>query len=198
MIRNRMKEFILKVHHWLRLNTLYLGSPPWDSGISPPELIEFIEQSKPGRALDLGCGTGTNLLTLARAGWQVEGVEFALLAYHKAWLNLKALGKGHNIYLADVVEIGFLKHTYDLILDIGCYHGLGKKDREKYHKNVQRLISPGGTFLLYGFLLNQYSQAGIEEAEIDAFSQAFKLVSRQEGTDHGRRPSVWLRFENKQ
>ena len=58
-------------------NLKYLGTPRWDTGISPPELLGFIRASRPGRALDLGCGTGTNLLTLARAGWEVTGVDQA-------------------------------------------------------------------------------------------------------------------------
>ena len=59
---------------WL-FNLWYFQRPPWDSGISPPELMEFIRSSQPGRALDLGCGTGTNIITLAKNGWQVTGVE---------------------------------------------------------------------------------------------------------------------------
>ena len=55
----------------------YFRRPPWDSGITPPELLEYLE-SRPaaGRAIDLGCGTGTNVITMARMGWQVTGVDF--------------------------------------------------------------------------------------------------------------------------
>src|SRR3990172_7902002 len=59
-------------------NLLYLFSePPWDTGISPPELFDYIENHPPGNAIDIGCGTGTNVITLAQAGWQVTGVDFA-------------------------------------------------------------------------------------------------------------------------
>ena len=56
-----------------------LGFKPWDSGIPPPELVELIEGPnalRPERALDIGCGTGTNCKYLLDHGWEVTGVDF--------------------------------------------------------------------------------------------------------------------------
>lgn len=178
----------------MQFNSRYLGHPPWDSGISPPELKTFMRQTKAGRALDLGCGTGTNLLTLAQAGWQAEGVEYALIAYRKARRRLRPFGNNARVYLGSVVEIDYLSRPYDLILDIGCYHSLSAPEKEKYRENVLRLLAPGGSILIYGFLMTTGSQTGIEEAEIDRFAQELKIVERQDGFDHGRRPSVWMSF----
>ena len=50
-------------------NVAYLfGKMPWDTGVTPPELRAVVEngQVQPDRALDLGCGTGTNVLRLRR------------------------------------------------------------------------------------------------------------------------------------
>lgn len=44
------------------------GRPPWDSGVTPPELVAVVEGDNAlqrGRALELGCGTGTNAVYLA-------------------------------------------------------------------------------------------------------------------------------------
>lgn len=59
----------------------------WDTGITPPEVVAFIEgagRPTPGRALDFGCGTGTNALYLARHSWDVIGVDFSPLAIRRA------------------------------------------------------------------------------------------------------------------
>src|ERR1700694_3122552 len=59
--------------------TYLLGWKPWDSGMPPPELVEWVEGSRalpPGRALDIGCGTGTNARYLLDHKWQVTGVDF--------------------------------------------------------------------------------------------------------------------------
>ena len=64
-MQNLLRRFLF--HYW------YFGQPPWDTGVSPPELLDFIQNHKPGRAIDIGCGTGTNVITLANAGWNVTG-----------------------------------------------------------------------------------------------------------------------------
>ncbi len=56
-------KLLHRLPRWLQFNLRYLGNPPWDTGVSPPELLAIIAEKQPGRALDLGCGTGTNLLT---------------------------------------------------------------------------------------------------------------------------------------
>ena len=43
-------------------------------------LVELVSDLEPGKALDLGCGSGRNSLMLASMGWSVLGVDFAPLA----------------------------------------------------------------------------------------------------------------------
>src|SRR5438094_6869769 len=53
------------------------GFTPWDSGVTPPELKELIEGPQartPAKALDLGCGTGTNALYMTQHGWDVTAI----------------------------------------------------------------------------------------------------------------------------
>ena len=56
-----------------------VGFKPWDSGVPPPQLVAVVEGSDallPQKALDLGCGTGTNSIYMARHGWDVTGIDF--------------------------------------------------------------------------------------------------------------------------
>ena len=168
--------------------------PPWDSGISPPELLRFLETHPSGRALDLGCGTGTNIITLAKAGWHATGVDFASGAIARARKKARAAGISADFHVGDVTRLEFPPHSFDLILDMGCFHGLAG-ERTAYARGVQTWLSPGGTYLLYAILSSGDSDLGITEADLGLFS-SFTLAQREEGMNPGpvARPSAWFTF----
>lgn len=182
-------------YRWLMFNLFYFGRPPWDTGISPPELVEFIQNHPPGKALDLGCGTGTNLLTLARAGWQVSGVDFAWRAVLLARRRLRKAGFQAEVHQGDVTRLRRLQGGFNLILDIGCFHGLSESGKRAYQRNLQRLLAGNGTFLMYSHRKEEGEPGtGITEADIDRLAQEFELVARKDSADRIGRPACWLTF----
>lgn len=182
----------------LAFNLWYYREPPWDTGVSPPELLEFIHNNDPGRALDLGCGTGTNVLSLVENGWQATGVDFAAKAIKAAQKKAKEAKLQANFITADVTQLN-LPESYNLILDMGCFHGLRSNDRRKYIENVRKWLSPDGTLLLYAIIKsNQSANAiGINEEELNELFGFLKLVTRKNGEDRGKRRSVWLTLTHK-
>lgn len=180
---------------WIRFNLMYLRRPPWDTGVSPPEPLSFLQQHRPGRALDMGCGTGTNLLTMARAGWQVTGVDFALHAVNKARRRLQVAGCTGSVRLGDASRVDDLTGPFDLVLDIGCYHGLPAGSRNRYRQNLLRLLAPGGRFLLYAHLTEDHSASvGLQPEEITALNDTLACLDRQDGLDRWGRTTAWFTF----
>ena len=192
-------ESWLSFRRWWTFNRWYWRRvpPPWDTGISPPELIAFINSHPPGRALDLGCGTGTNAITLAQHGWQVTGVDFAWRAIQIARRKAGAAGMRVDFRLADVTRLDWLRGPFDLIFDLGCFHGLSASGRSAYARHIQRLLSPTGAFLLYVMFKNdpQASRVGIIPADLSCFTPMLVLIHRADGLDAACGcPSAWLTY----
>jgi SAM-dependent methyltransferase len=182
---------------WL-YNFWYFQNPPWDTGISPPELMEFIRGHPAGRALDLGCGTGTNVITLVQHGWQVTGVDFAWRAVRLAHRKARRAGVQADIRVEDVTRLRGISGPYDLIFDLGCFHTLPPASKRAYMQIIPGLLSPGGTYLMYAFYKDSEDDGpGLTPSDLDLLPQHFTLVQRQNGTDRGWRPSAWYTFQRR-
>lgn len=181
----------------LTFNLWYFRNPPWDSGVSPPELLEFIRTHPAGRAIDLGCGTGTNVITLARAGWQVTGVDFAPKAVAVARRKIRKENVRADLHVGDVTKLKHIPNTFDLALDIGCFHSLTQKGKQDYVDQLDRILAPNGFWLLYSFLSpdSLQSSLGLAEAEINTISSRLNLISRQDGFEKQKKPSAWFLFQ---
>jgi len=178
----------------------YYQKPPWDTGISPPELFEFIENHEPGRAIDIGCGTGTNVITLAQAGWQVTGVDFAPRAIRLARRKIKEAGIQADVQVNDATNLNKIYGPYDLALDLGCFHGISPHGQKRYLEQMDRILAPQGFWLMYGFIKPEtdHESTGLIEADLSRISSQFDMLSRQEGyDDKRRRSSAWFLFQKK-
>ncbi|MBB6333892.1 bifunctional 2-polyprenyl-6-hydroxyphenol methylase/3-demethylubiquinol 3-O-methyltransferase UbiG [Schaalia hyovaginalis] len=62
------------------------------SGAVTPLLPEIAGGAKPGRALDIGCGEGADLLWLAERGWEVVGVDVSATAIERYLEGARLIG----------------------------------------------------------------------------------------------------------
>jgi ubiquinone/menaquinone biosynthesis C-methylase UbiE len=174
----------------------YLFNPPWDTGISPPELIDFIGKHPPGNAIDIGCGTGTNVITLSQAGWQVTGVDFVPRAIKTAERKVKNAGIEAKLFVRDATNLEGISGPFDLALDIGCYHTLGASKAD-YLTELERILAPDGHWLMYGFFSSDQSGPGLAEGDLDKIPSSMTQVWRENGTDRGDRASAWFLYQKK-
>jgi len=178
----------------------YFGQPRWDTGISPPELLDFIEKHKPARAIDIGCGTGTNIITLAKAGWQVTGVDFAPRAIQLAKQKLRSTKTQAELYVSDATHLKGVVGPYEFALDIGCFHSIPKAGKADYLQQLDRILAPNGFWLMYGFCTSDALpvRTGLDNADISLISSQLTPVSRLDGFDDKRsRASAWFLFQKK-
>ncbi|MCZ7568129.1 MAG: class I SAM-dependent methyltransferase [Ardenticatenaceae bacterium] len=184
-----------------------LGRAPWDTGISPPELkavIQGPDARLPGRALDLGCGTGTNSIYMARHGWEATGVDFAgsPIAAARARAREAGVSQRTRFLQGDVTRLGELPLSgpFDLVLDIGCFHGLSPAGRAGYAAGLKNLTQPGAILLLYAFMPRAFlgSTLGLSPDDVRAtFEPAFEVVEIAAGADPGGSGSAWYRLRRR-
>ena len=161
--------------------------PRWDTGVTPPELERFVGSHPPGRALDLGCGTGTNVVYLARHGWDAVGVDFAGRAIAKARRRARDAGVACTLFVGDVTRLS-VAGPFDLALDIGCLHSIAASGRAGYAAGLAGVMRSGGTYLLYAFAPGGPA-VGLNAEDVRAtFADAFEVVGVEEGRG---RPSAW-------
>jgi len=171
-----------------------LGFTPWDSGVPPPELIEVIEGARrlpPGRALDLGCGTGTTTIYMASNGWQVIGVDFIPRPIRAARAKAVAAGLSVAFLVGDVTRLHEypIEPGFDLLFDQGCFHSLPEAAQPAYAREVTGMARSGATYLLYAFgrqsevRRRRFFPKGVTPDEVRARFSEFELVEARPGTD---------------
>jgi 2-polyprenyl-3-methyl-5-hydroxy-6-metoxy-1,4-benzoquinol methylase len=182
---------------WWRFECRYWRrKTPWDTHITPPEVMAFIEQTPPGRALDIGCGTGTNAITLTRHGWRVTAVDFSVKAIGSARRKAAAAGIDVDFRLADASDLSELNGPFDYALDIGCLFTLAPESRQRCVSGVAKLLASGGRYMLYAWLPGPMGarSMGLAPEEVGALTgPCFKQDAMAVGKD-GDRASAWYWF----
>ena len=168
-----------------------IGFTPWDNGQVPVELRAVVDGSgalPAGRALDIGCGTGTQAMYLARNGWRVTAIDDIEQALARARARAQGAGVTTVDWIkADVTELGRLglEPGFTLVFDRGCFHGLRDDQRAGYAAGATALAAPGATLLMMAFGPSRMlgAPAGVDEAEIVARFAAWELADTQPDTD---------------
>jgi len=190
---------------WKRLWDLHylLGRTPWDTEVTPPELIEVVEtrQITPGHALDIGCGTGTNAIYLAQHGFEAIGVDIAYLAIwrarYKAWRqDIPVKFHRGNILKLGLKNAPVIPVSFDFVLDIGCLHALKEGQLYPYAEMLRRVLRIGGFYMLYAWGQRELHgrSVGLSPGKISAIlGNSFHTQWVREGEEGGA-PSYWYLF----
>jgi SAM-dependent methyltransferase len=128
----------------------------WDRGVGS-ELVELVVSGRvtsgvlsPGRAVDLGCGTGANVLFLAAHGFDALGVDFSKTAIEMASDEAAARSLGRFV-CGDVTadEIPGAEGPFDLVVVYNTLQDLRGRAREALARTIHRLVRPGGLVVLW-------------------------------------------------
>lgn len=103
----------------------------------------------PGRAIDLGCGEGSNgTIYLASKGFDVTGVDFSPTAIKRARKNALSAGVEVAFIEDNLTDLQHVDGVFDLLVDMGSLNDMNQEDRSLYMENLLPLTHEGSVFLL--------------------------------------------------
>jgi methyl halide transferase len=162
------------------------GNLPWDTGRPSSELQRVFSQNpiQPCRALELGCGTGTNSVWLAQQGFEVTGIDVAPLAVEQAAKRARAAGVKVHFVVADVLHLPDLDGPFAFFFDRGCYHAVRRSAPQQYAPAVARQLAAGGRGLILAGNAREPHDPGppvvTEEQLRDELGFAFRILDLHE------------------
>jgi SAM-dependent methyltransferase len=118
------------------------------------------------RVLDLGCGPGDYIDTLARQGYQATGIDPSA--------EMIRQGRSHKqgtFYAYGFSQMDLLEGPYNCIFSIGnslSYHPFDQMGR--FFAQIDRLLGPGGYVVLQVVNWDRYRRVGASDFEVKTLS----------------------------
>jgi ubiquinone/menaquinone biosynthesis C-methylase UbiE len=105
------------------------------------------------RAIELGCGTGTNAVFLAEQGFEVTAVDFSPAAIERAKARAAAVTFAEPLrvprfVLGDVAKLEAVAGPFDFLFDRACYHCVRRAGQLSGYLATVRRLTVTGTQLL--------------------------------------------------
>ena len=158
----------------------------WDAGAqeSPHHgadtlLLAVLEGVELGRALDLGCGDGSNAIWLAKQGWSVTAVDFSRKALRLGRRSAEAAGADVEFIVADAATYE-PQGSFDLITSF--YIQLSPDERVAMLSNMRVALNAGGTLL---FVSHDRSTppSGWSKADIATLTSVEEILTELQGME---------------
>jgi SAM-dependent methyltransferase len=123
---------------------------PWELNAAAPPFRTFLQSpyaKPPGKMVVPGCGTGSECLLFASAGYEVTGVDFAPSAIqatmHK-FSQAGLLGNKGFVLQRDFFDIHEYDDYFDYVLEHTCFCAIHPSRRRTYVRTIRDLLKPGG------------------------------------------------------
>ena len=187
---------------------MYQGQAPWDTGRPQPAIVKLAEAGQiRGSVLDVGCGTGENVLYLAARGHEAWGIDFVPVAIERAKAKAAERGINAHFIVGNALELGKLGRQFDTVIDCGLFHTFTDEERPIFVRSLAEVLRAGGSLYLLCFSDEQPGTEGprrISQQEIrDTFHQGwnvkqieptqFESIPRPDGLKFGPGgPKAWL------
>jgi methyl halide transferase len=180
------------------------GNIPWDLGRVDANLKNMIEKSsyKTCKALDIGCGTGDNVIWLAKNGFESTGCDIVEQAIEAAKKKADEAGAACQFLCHDFMDSNPYDEKFDLVIDRGCLHSFLDEGRmNEFSKRVSILLENGGVWFSISGNADQKAEGDIGPPRltasqlVNAVFTEFEIIKLESGYIDGGNsgsPRAWL------
>ena len=120
---------------------MYQGQAPWDTGRPQPAIVKLAEAGLiRGSVLDVGCGTGENVLYLAARGHECWGIDFVPVVIERAKAKPAQRGIDAHFIVGNALELGKLGRQFDTVIDCGLFHTFSDEERPAFVRGLAEVL----------------------------------------------------------
>lgn len=125
------------------------GETPWELNRADGNLIRVIDEHNiaGGNALDIGCGSGDNVIWLVQQGFTVVGCDSSPTAIEQAQYKTSKAGISCSLHALDFLTESLPKSPFDFIFDRGCFHSVAEHDRGTFAAKCADIMADKGLWL---------------------------------------------------
>jgi cyclopropane fatty-acyl-phospholipid synthase-like methyltransferase len=180
---------------------MYEGVPPWEIDGPQSEVVHLAEHGEiRSPVLDVGCGTGENVLYLAGLGFEVVGIDLVSNAVEKALGKARERSLSATFLVWDALRLQELQRRFQTVIDSGFFHVLSDQERSLFVRNLASVLDVGGSYLMMCFSEHEPGSWGprrITRAEIrESFGEGWRIDYIREATFDtrlgSRKCKAWL------
>jgi len=113
-----------------------------------PALVAGVAGLSPGSALELGAGSGTNAVWLARQGWRTTAVDWSPVGLANGRAKAKAAGVSVKWLERNLFDWTPAARSFDLVVIV--YLHLPPNERTRVYARAAAAVAPGGRLLIVG------------------------------------------------
>lgn len=189
-------------HHYYEARAREYFCATYKTDLTP--LWAKLEEQLQPRALilDLGCGSGRDLLHFSRHGFRAVGID-----YSSNLLKLAAEFSRQPVVLGDIKALPFNDHTFEAVWAIGSLLHIPRQSLPFILTQINRILMPGSVLLTsvkkgYGEVTDSrgrytvlYQQDEWEHLLRDnnyEVIELFESLEARETEDEGQREITWL------
>jgi len=105
-------------------------------------------RAAPGRAVELGCGSGELAIDLARRGWRVTGIDFAPEMIARGRESARSAGVDVDFQAMSMFDFQPPDDSIDLVSGQGLIEYISPAQLDSLLQQARRMLKPGGHLVL--------------------------------------------------